>query len=173
MTDLAAAPVGELPPQPRRWSGILAIASFALLIASLGLPAVEVTVVGAPVELAGVAAAWFALCWGVTSLPAILAHQSNASDLAAFVAVGASALANVVFLLPAPWLKKTRARAPSRRAVGFWAVGTGLAIVSPRVLVLTGMHLRLLSGYGLWLAAWLALGAALLAAWREALALRP
>ena len=144
-----------------------------MFVGSLALPAVEVSVLGKPSVFPGWLAAWWGTCMGFGAVVDAFSHPTSPITLFGFVALGTSALFNVVLLVPLAWLRRTRARSPSRRLLMSWSLGTLLAMLAPFAYALGVSSATMLVGYFVWLAAWWTLGASLLVARREAAALTP
>ena len=171
MTSFTLSPGGWPDAPKRRWSGMLGGLAFALLLASLALPAVYMIRKGGGylVELDGAFALYFSVasavgCFveGATKDGSILVAST-----AGYLVCGVAALFNVLFLLPLTWLRRSRERSPSRGTVIACASGLALAVAAPLATRWFNTTDALGVGYFVWLAAWLALGAAMLAARRE------
>ncbi len=172
MTPLAFSPGGFPDAPKRRWSGVLGGLAFALFLASLALPAASMIRKGGGylVELNGAFALYVSVASAVGCFVegATKAGGIEVASNAGFLVCGAAALFNVLFLLPLTWLRRSRDRSPSRGTATAGAFGLALAVAA--ALAMRSMNLVdvLGVGYFVWLAAWLALGAAMLAARREA-----
>ncbi len=172
--SLAVTPKGPANAPRLRPSSLLACATLTLLLVSLALPAASVTVPFPPAStFYGAQAVWF-LPFIATSftVDAVQKHEFALAHLA-LLTLALSALSNLVFALPLLWFKRSRVRSPSRGALIACALGVTLAIASPLAARLTGLDISVRFGYGVWLAAWFALGAALLAARHETAATTP
>ena len=140
----------------------------ALFVVALFTPSADFGLLGKVTSLHG----WEVAGWNLR-FAAALVHdiftKTGIDVLAALrgFTVVLSVVSNLLFLLPLAWLRRTRARTVSRSVAGLWMAAMALAVLAPFVNAFAQTTtLRL--GYGVWLAAWLALGAALWAARREA-----
>ena len=125
---------------------------------------------GKPVTFEGWHAAMCSLWIGGDALFDVIATDTPRvwSVVVASVCLALSALSNVLVMLACARLISRRPWRPSTVSWSTWAIGLVLALAAP---VLAGPNLlpglERLVGYACWIAAWVVLGAALLAARRR------
>lgn len=172
MSHDAVALLGTPRAPAKRRSSVLAALAFALFLASLLLPAVHMVRKGDGwlVDLNGIMALYFSVASAIGSVVegAAKADGVEVGSVYGLVVCGAAALFNVLFLLPLAWMRRSRERSPSRGLAVAWGCGTALALAAPLAMFGIQSTTALGIGYLAWIAAWVALGAALWAARREA-----
>ena len=168
MTALAIEPGGPTDAPKRRLSTLLGGLAFALFLVSLACPVADVTFIGPPAHLQGWEAAWLAPYVGGAAIAEVFVRHQFATAYIGHLVLCLAGLSNMLLLLPLWWFKLGRVRSPSRRMTIACVTAMLLAITAPFTGKLTGLDIVVQVGYGVWLAAWVALGAALCAARREA-----
>ena len=137
--------------------------ALALLAASLALPSFEFTFMGSTSLVSGWAAAWFGMLGAIEGIAHLLSGEAM-TDFWAFLVAGSGAILNLIFLAAPVMLRK---RVVTRRSLTILGVlaGVGFALGCASSLLFADAVEHFLIGYQLWLCAYLALGAAILAAW--------
>ncbi len=141
--------------------------ALSLLAASLYLPSFEFVFMKTAGLMPGWAAAWYSLGAVVEGISRMAEGQGDSmKGYCRYFTAGGAALANLIFLV-APFILRKRIVARRSLIVLSVLVPAGLALGLASSLCFADMVERFLIGYYVWLCAYVALAAAILAAWLE------